>query len=197
MATGIAITGCLLLVVVTSFLRNRIKYEIFYFVHHFVFIMYALTIAHTLDDKFRRGQVRSQTFKWFSVSFVWYLTDRFQASFSTRECDVEECKALGDDSNESRKMVKLRVTRPTTFVFRPGQHVFIAIKTIDFHWHPFSIASAPREKTLDFYVEVMSTSKMDGSDSWTHKLWRDAKDGLVTKVSINGPYGSGFNDISD
>ena len=38
---------------------------------------------------------------------------------------------------------------------------------------------------------------MDGSDSWTHKLWRYAKDGLVTKVSINGPYGSGFNDISD
>ena len=197
MATGIAITGCLLLVVVTSFMRNRIKYEIFYYVHHFVFIMFALTIAHTSDDKFRRGQVRSQTFKWFSVSLVWYLTDRFQASFSTRECDVEECKAIGDDSNESRKMVKLRVTRPTTFVFRPGQHVFIAIKTIDLHWHPFSIASAPREKTLDFYVEVMSTSKMDGSDSWTHKLWRDAKDGLVTKVSINGPYGSGFNDISD
>ena len=54
-----------------------------------------------------------------------------------------------------------------------------------------------RQETIDFYVEVMSTSKVDGSDSWTHKLWRDAKDGLVTKVSINGPYGSGFNDISD
>ena len=95
MATGyLAITGCLILVVVTSYMRNRIKYEIFYYVHHFVFIMFALTIAHTLDDKFRRGQVRSQNFKWFSASLLWYLTDRFQASFSTRECDVEECKVV-------------------------------------------------------------------------------------------------------
>lgn len=197
MATGLAITGCLILVAVTSYMRNRIKYEIFYYVHHLVFVMFSLAIAHTLDDKFRGGQVRSQNFKWFSASLLWYLTDRFQASFSTRECDVEECKVFGDDSDESRKVVKLRLTRPATFVFRPGQYVFIAIKTIDLHWHPFSIASDPREETIDFYVEVMSTSKVDGSDSWTHKLWRDAKDGLVTKVSINGPYGSGFNDISD
>jgi predicted ferric reductase len=197
MATGLAITGCLILVAVTSYMRNRIKYEIFYYVHHLVFVMFSLAIAHTLDDKFRRGQVRSQNFKWFSASLLWYLTDRFQASFSTRECDVEECKVFGDDSDESRKVVKLRLTRPVTFVFRPGQYVFIAIKTIDLHWHPFSIASDPREETIDIYVEVMSTSKVDGSDSWTHKLWRDARDGLVTKVSINGPYGSGFNDISD
>ena len=170
-------------------MRNRIKYEIFYYVHHLVFVMFSLAIAHTLDDKFRRGQVRSQNFKWFSASLLWYLTDRFQASFSTFECDVEECKVFGDDSDESRKVVKLRLTRPATFVFRPGQYVFIAIKTIDLHWHPFSIAS-DSEEAIDFYVEVMSTSKVDGSDSWTHKLWRDAKDGLVTKVSINGPYGS-------
>ena len=87
--------------------RNRIKYEIFYYVHHFVFIMFALAIAHTLDDKARSGQMRSQNFKWFSASLVWYLTDRLQAAFNTRDCDVVECVELGDDEPESRKVVHM------------------------------------------------------------------------------------------
>ena len=162
MATGLAIMGCLLLVAVTSYARNRIKYEIFYYVHHFVFIMFALAIAHTLDDKARRGQVRSQNFKWFSASLVWYLTDRLQASFNMRDCDVVECVALGDDEPESRKVVHLRIVRPETFIFRPGQYVFINDRNIDYTWHPYSIASSPHEDTIDFYIEVMSTSRVDG-----------------------------------
>jgi predicted ferric reductase len=197
MATGLAIMGCLLLVAVTSYARNRIKYEIFYYVHHFVFIMFALAIAHTLDDKARRGQVRSQNFKWFSASLVWYLTDRLQASFNIRDCDVVECVALGDDEPESRKVVHLRIVRPETFIFRPGQYVFINDRNIDYTWHPYSIASSPHEDTIDFYIEVMSTSRVDGANSWTNKLWRDARDGFVSKMRINGPYGTGFNDIDD
>ena len=197
MATGLAIMGCLLLVAVTSYMRNRIKYEIFYYVHHFVFIMFALAIAHTLDDKARHGQVRSQNFKWFSASLVWYLTDRLQASFNTRDCDVVECVALGDDEPESRKVVHLRIVRPTTFIFRPGQYVFINDRDIDYTWHPYSIASSPHENTIDFYIEVMSMSRVDGTNSWTSKLWRDAQSGFVSKIRINGPYGTGFNDVND
>ena len=197
MATGLAIMGCLLLVAATSYARNRIKYEIFYYVHHFVFIMFALAIAHTLDDKARRGQVRSQNFKWFSASLVWYLTDRLQAAFNTRDCDVVECVALGDDEPESRKVVHMRVLRPRTFIFRPGQYVFINDRNIDYTWHPYSIASSPHEDTIDFYIEVMSTSRVDGANSWTHKLWHDARAGFVSKIRINGPYGTGFNDIED
>ena len=197
MATGLAIAGFLLLVAVTSYARNRIKYEIFYYVHHFVFIMFALAIAHTLDDKARHGQARSQDFKWFSASLVWYMTDRLQASFNTRDCDVVECVPLGDAAPESRKVVHLRVVRPKTFIFRPGQYVFINDRNIDYTWHPFSIASSPHEDTIDFYIEVMSTSRVDGPNSWTHKLWRAAQAGLVSKFRVNGPYGSGFNDIDD
>ena len=43
----------------------------------------------------------------------------------------------------------------------------------------------------------MSTSRVDGANSWTNKLWRDAQDGFVSKMRINGPYGTGFNDIDD
>lgn len=197
MATGLAITGCLLLVAATSYARNRIKYEIFYYVHHFVFVMFALAIAHTLDDKARGGQARSQDFKWFTASLVWYVTDRLQASFNTQDCDVVECVALGADEPKSRKLVHLRIVRPKTFIFRPGQYVFLNDRGIDYTWHPFSIASSPNEDTINFYIEVMSTSGVDGANSWTHKLWRAAKSGFVSKIRVNGPYGSGFNDIDD
>ena len=55
--------------------RNRIKYEIFYYVHHFVFIMLPKQLrSHILDDNAtRRGQERSGNFKWFSASLVWSL----------------------------------------------------------------------------------------------------------------------------
>lgn len=197
MITGLTIMGCLLLVAVTSFMRNRIKYEIFYVVHHLVFVMFALAIAHTLDSAFRAGKVRSQNFKWFSASLVWYFTDRMQAISNTRDCKVVEARALGSDELDARKVVHLKLDRPKAFEFRAGQYVFLGVKSIDLTWHPYSIASSPQDATIDFFIEVMSASRMDGNDSWTHKLWRDIKAGFIPIVAINGPYGTGFNDIHD
>jgi predicted ferric reductase len=42
MITGIVILGCSVLVACTSFLRNRIKYEIFYVVHHLTLVIFAV-----------------------------------------------------------------------------------------------------------------------------------------------------------
>ena len=197
MITGLTIMGCLLLVAVTSFLRNRIKYEYFYVVHHLVFVMFALAIAHTLDDAFRKGQVRSQNFKWFTASLLWYFTDRMHAMMNGRECRVVESKAIGAEDPDGRKVIILRLQRPKTFVFLPGQYVFLGIKGIDHHWHPYSIASAPTDDTIDFFMEVMSGSKVDGNDAWTSQLWRLIKTGEKPIVSVIGPYGTGFNDATD
>ena len=49
MITGYAILGGLLLIAGTSHFRHKIPYEVFYGIHHLVFIMYFMTIAHTLD----------------------------------------------------------------------------------------------------------------------------------------------------
>ena len=69
MCTGYGILGSLLIVAATSYFRHKIPYELFYAVHHLVFIMYAITVAHTFDIQQRKGHTeRSQTFKWFSAS---------------------------------------------------------------------------------------------------------------------------------
>jgi len=69
MCTGYGILACLLIVAGTSYFRHVIPYEVFYVVHHLVFVMYAITIAHTFDVQSRTNQAeRSQTFKWFSAT---------------------------------------------------------------------------------------------------------------------------------
>ena len=67
LSTGLCIFALLVIVGVTSYLRHRIPYEVFYYVHHLVFVMFALTIAHTMDNVARRGTKRSQTFMWCSA----------------------------------------------------------------------------------------------------------------------------------
>ena len=76
MITGYCIAGLLLIIGATSFFRHNMKYENFYVVHHLVFALFFVTAAHTLDDMNRQGQARSQTFKWFTASLVYYLSDR-------------------------------------------------------------------------------------------------------------------------
>jgi hypothetical protein len=157
----------------------------------------ARAIAHTLDDAFRKGQVRSQNFKWFTASLLWYFTDRMHAAMNGRECRVVDARAIGPDDADGRKVINLRLERPKTFLFGPGQYVFLSIPKIDNHWHPYSIASAPSEDTIDFFIEVMSASEVDGRDAWTAKLWRLLKTGDAPLVSVLGPYGTGFNDSHD
>jgi NADH:ubiquinone oxidoreductase subunit H len=68
MSTGYAILFTLLVIGGTAYFRYSMPYEVFYAIHHLVFALYAINIAHTLDDVHRDNERnRSQTFKWFSI----------------------------------------------------------------------------------------------------------------------------------
>jgi predicted ferric reductase len=60
MNTGYGLIAILLILFFTSFFRQKIPYEVFYAVHHLVFGMFGLTIAHTFDDKVRHIKNSSQ-----------------------------------------------------------------------------------------------------------------------------------------
>lgn len=70
MCTGYGIFAALMIVAGTSYFRHsKMPYEVFYVVHHIVFALYAITVAHTIDDVQRNNlRQRSQTFVWFSAS---------------------------------------------------------------------------------------------------------------------------------
>ncbi|KAK3247728.1 hypothetical protein CYMTET_42781 [Cymbomonas tetramitiformis] len=193
MLTGLGILGILLWVAFTSYFRNRIPYEVFYYGHHIVFFMFALAIAHTMDDAFRNGLIRSQNFKWFSGSLGIYIADRLFMAFRKESCSVAEWRALGGGPSNANKVVLLRLHKPIGFMFKPGHYVFLSVPEIDYTWHPFSIGSAPMQSTLDFYIEVY------GPSSWSHQLWSraaaDPKLGSNPKVDVMGPYGTAISDF--
>lgn len=198
MCTGYGIIATILIIIGTSHFRDRIPHELFYSIHHLVFVFYAITIAHTLDDKQRNHeQQRSQTFKWFSSTLLYYLCDRAAMYLNHRYTSRLISSSTIKGSNGSR-MIILRLKRPAIFSFKPGQYAYLRLHGIDKHWHPFSIASGPASSYLEFYIEVYNTN------SWTDKLWAllegDGDGGFSHKqidVDILGPCGTSLAKTED
>lgn len=100
-------------------------------------------------------------------------------------------------SSDGSKMIILNIRRPILFSFRPGQYAYLRVRTIDVHWHPFSIASDPASSDLVFYIEV------HGDRSWSEKLWKMLEEENRSDINRNldvevmGPYGSPLANISD
>ena len=199
MCTGYGIIASLLLIGGTSYLRHVIPYQVFYVVHHLVFPMYAITIAHTFDILQRNGTThRSQTFKWFSAAVTYYVCDRaamfLQHKYTTTIKGISAITTTTAAANDSySRMLLVKVRRPALFTFQPGQYAFLRVPAIDkYDWHPFSIASNPSSGHLEFYMKVF------GETTWTGKLWtlfntqqeRDAPPPL--EIQIMGPYGTPF-----
>lgn len=117
MCTGYGILGALLIVGFTSYFRYKIPYEVFYAIHHLVFAMYALTVAHTFDDVERaNGRQRAQTFRWFSLPLVYYLCDRASMHLNHLYFTKLESASTISGSNGYR-MIVLKLRRPVLFQF--------------------------------------------------------------------------------
>jgi FAD-binding domain len=177
-------------------------------VHYFVFILYALTIVHTMDQAHRSGeQTRSQTFKWFSSTILFYLCDRSTMYLNHKyQIGVVSSSAIttttrNDDDNDddgadafdeypclTSRMLMVKIRRPVLFHFQPGQYVQFQIPTIDSSWHSFYIASSPDDAFLKFYIQVFQENK----SSWTSKLCR-LLHGLVDDIDEETTFSAGAN----
>jgi ferredoxin-NADP reductase len=111
---------------------------------------------------------------------------------------VTELIALGGETDDDEKAIILRVKKPVTFGYVPGQYASIRVSGIDMHWHPFSIGSEPSQPCLEFYMMVSTSS----NKTWTAQLWDIAKaaktptDLPFTTVDVLGPYGTCINTSS-
>ena len=124
MITGEIITVLLFFVLVTSYLRKRIPYEIFYFMHRLVFILFLLTAMHTYDDKERNGEKdRSQVYNWFTASLVYYVCGR-AAMFINHRHKLPVVRASIAHDKGSNRVVSITVKRPPYFSFELGQCMY-------------------------------------------------------------------------
>jgi len=189
MCTGYGILGCLLLIAGTAYFRFKIPYELFYAVHFLMLVMYSIAIAHTIDNVQRSGmRERSQNFRWFSASLLFYFCD-YAIMYINQRYLTNVISYIAVEGGGGSRMTILKLRRPELFSFQPGQYAFLKVSQIDRHWHPFSIASDPSSSSVEFYIEVF------GEKSWTQKLWnrlQAAEDRENFTIEIMGPYGTGF-----
>jgi predicted ferric reductase len=189
MITGYVILAILLIIAGTSYFRHKIPYEIFYAIHHIILLLYIAVVIHTFDKVQRKGQhSRSQTFKWFSSTLLYYICDR-AAMHLNHKYQTRLVSSSAVTGSKGSRMLILKVKRPVLFNFKPGQYAFLRLTKFDQHWHPFSIASGPDSSCLEFYIEVFADK------SWTGKLWKMLKaDGDSSlrefDLEVMGPYGT-------
>ena len=133
---------------------KKIKYCIFYIIHHVVFIAYILVILHTIDNVERKNGGRSQAFKWFSASILLYTADRCTMYLAHRYDSTINSAITIDSGEKDGRLVILKVKKPSMLTFSAGQYVYLKVPKVDNLCHPFSIASSPDNEVMSFYIKV-------------------------------------------
>jgi len=90
----------------------------------------------------------------------------------------------------SETVVELSFPKTATFDYSPLQHVSIAVPELSMmEWHPFSIASSPRQPNVTLLIRDC------GPGTWTNSLFKLAKEKSEVSVLIEGPNGSPNIDV--
>jgi predicted ferric reductase len=88
----------------------------------------------------------------------------------------------------SDSVTEICIQKTKQFSYNPGQYMYISIPEISWtQWHPFSIASAPNEDSIKFYVRK--------AGDWTNSLFELASSKSTIDILVEGPYGSLSVDI--
>lgn len=200
MLTGYGIAFIFLLVGLSSFFRFQLKYRIFTTIHQVVFLGLLICIMHTIDAVHRSDGSRSQSYMWISASVLFYITDRATMYSKSRfTTTVEGYQAINKEKKfHTNGMVVLKLKKPKLFHFQAGQYANVKIAAIDSTWHPFSVASGPDSKLLEFFITIHDEG------SWTFRLLeliksRYGHEGDIPRlqVEIMGPYGTPIANIDD
>ena len=114
MITGYVIIFLTLVISVTAYCRQRMAYEVFYGLHHVFVVLYALTIAHTLDPRGRADfYSRMQCVLWCAAPIVLYTIDRVARNTTIQAMPITGIKLI---TSPPSLVITLRRRASWTFV---------------------------------------------------------------------------------
>mmetsp|Transcript_9197 Transcript_9197/g.13801 ORF Transcript_9197/g.13801 Transcript_9197/m.13801 type:complete len:999 (+) Transcript_9197:58-3054(+) len=144
-------------------LVRRKQFEIFWYTHVFIFPLFFFTILIHGN-----GGWNPNFWKWFILPLLLYLTERFVTIRRARK-EVSLVSATIMKPN----VFSIELAKSGPFAMKPnnrepyseGQYCFINCPQLSrFEWHPFTISSAPSDKTVTFHI------RRSVPGSWTDKL---------------------------
>jgi predicted ferric reductase len=154
--TGFAALAVLLVMVLlaTPWIRKH-NFELFYYTHVAgAIIFFAVLILHGIRFE------RLYSWKWISPFIAVYLIDRVCRKLQERRGFVAvnvSCSSTSANGNI------IKVVIPKCMDYKAGQWAELCIPVLsEFQWHPFTIASAPCEKNMEFFIKT--------SGDWSSKL---------------------------
>lgn len=138
-------------------------YELFYYTHIFGAVA---IVSLALASRFEVFYPIIPTWAIYFADVAW------MAVFNTMKVRVKRAVVFTDYGAraislklEKRGLMTFGLGPPTRFTYRAGQTVFIKIPAISkLEWHPFSIASAPNDETVDFLIEKHGPGKGEGEE---------------------------------
>ncbi|XP_076920587.1 respiratory burst oxidase homolog protein C-like [Bidens hawaiensis] len=187
-----------------TFLNKLTGFNVFWYSHHLLVIVYALLIVHGIKLYLTKEWYKKTTWMYLAVPISLYACERLIRTFRSR---VDPTSVLKVDSYPSvpRGVLALRMKKPKTFEFKSGEYIFVKCAAVSpFEWHPFSITSAPGDDYLSVHIRE--------SGDWTKKINQTFRDPnatgifradypedspLVPKVIIDGPYGAPAQDYKN
>lgn len=156
--TGFVIATVMATIILSSLPSVRRKhFERFYQTHLVgAAVFFLLLIFHGMLAG------RLYTYKWVTAPVVLYVLDRGLRTLQTHRGMV----SLLPDDHFAMRMVSPTVARlalPRVFSWSPGQYAELRIPSLSrTQWHPFTIASAPHEEHMVFFIK--------SGGNWTNAL---------------------------
>lgn len=190
--TGLIIFAIFTLMIFTARKKTRNeKFELFYYTH--IVCAFLFVVLLFLHGNFR-GKL--YTYKWIAGPVFLYAVDRIVRKLSEHRGLVN----ISSTSAPSCGAGIFRLAVPKCFDYKPGQYAEIKVPSISKHqWHPFTIASAPHEDEMVFFIKVAGdwTKQVQNLVKELSMKAEDSHSSLGPeaipesfRLFVRGPYGS-------
>lgn len=174
----------LLIVFIYMFITARPAYRRnhfrrFYVSHMICAALFCLLVL--LHGMFRK---KPETYKYITAFIVIYTADRLLRR--RKEGTVYLELLINQSKIMAGRVLKMQLVKPFNYV--AGQYAEIRVPSISSEWHPFTIASAPHEKNMTFFIKA--------AGDWTTQLYeifeRNEENPTIEwlPMDVRGPYGA-------
>ena len=162
--TGTLLFVVLLIIGVGSALRRKLKYEVFYYTHYFLFAYYALMLLHgtfcfiKLDVNDGQNKCNQPYFyKLFMFPGVLYFIERvfcFEIIGRTRTV-IRKVKIHPPGDILEIQFEKSLLKSNGVWTYKPGHYVYLNVPALSlFQWHPFTLTSCPDDSYMSVHIHT-------------------------------------------
>lgn len=143
----------------SSTLQYLAGFNVFWYAHHLLALVYVLLIAHSYFIFLTHEWYNKTTWMYIMVPVIFYACEKLIRLFREKNYHVEVLQATLYPGG----VLSIQMTKPPGFNYKSGMYLFVKCPDISsFEWHPFSITSAPGDDYLSVHIRVVG--------DWTNDL---------------------------